>query len=57
MGRQVTYVRRKQDAECYNGEEFERQILNVHCPCEEIDYECDTGYIRTSDGKCSQLEE
>ena len=26
LGKKVTYVRRKRDAQCFNGEEFERKI-------------------------------
>jgi len=25
LGKKITYVRRKQDSECYNGEDFERK--------------------------------
>ena len=31
LGQQVTYVRRKQDSECYNGEELERKIIRDYC--------------------------
>jgi hypothetical protein len=31
MGQQVTYIRRKQDSECFNGEELERKILRNYC--------------------------
>ena len=33
MGQQVQYVRRKQDAECFNGEELEKKILRSFCTC------------------------
>ena len=46
MGQQITYVRRKRDAECYNGEEMERKILRSYCQCSEMDYECDFGYVK-----------
>jgi hypothetical protein len=26
LGQQVTYIRRKQDSQCYNGEDFERVV-------------------------------
>ena len=45
-------MRRKQDAKCYNGEEFERVIKRDPCTCTEIDYECDMGYYRTEQGTC-----
>ena len=56
MGKQVTYIRRKQDCECYNGEELERAILSTYCTCNEIDYECDVGYYKTDEGRCALSE-
>mmetsp|Transcript_23888 Transcript_23888/g.23576 ORF Transcript_23888/g.23576 Transcript_23888/m.23576 type:complete len:169 (-) Transcript_23888:192-698(-) len=56
LGQQISYVRRKQEAECFNGEEFDRQILRIHCACEDMDYECDSGYIRTDDARCVLVE-
>ena len=47
MGQQVSYVRRRQESECFNGEELERKILRSFCPCTEMDYECDVDYERT----------
>lgn len=47
MGQQVQYVRRKQDSECYNGEELEKKILRNFCTCSDVDYECDVGYEKT----------
>jgi len=55
MGKQVTYIRRKQDRECYNGEDLERQIFKQACPCTEMDYECDELYKRNPDGSCSLI--
>ena len=52
LGQQVTYVRRRQEAECFNGEELERKIVRSYCPCTDIDYECDVGYIRSELGGC-----
>ena len=57
MGQQITYVRRKQDAECYNGEELERKILRSYCPCNDMDYECDLGYERNAQGTCVLIED
>lgn len=54
LGQQVTYVRRKQDSECFNGEELERQIFRQFCECTEMDYECDIGYIKTDQGTCQR---
>lgn len=46
LGQQVTYVRRKQFAACYNGEDMERVTQRIPCECTEMDYECDIGYFR-----------
>jgi hypothetical protein len=47
MGRKRIIIRKKREAECYNGETFER-IFNVeNCECVEMDYECDIGFSRT----------
>jgi hypothetical protein len=48
MGQQISYVRRLQDSECFNGEELERKVFKQYCTCTEMDYECDLGYYRTS---------
>lgn len=56
MGQQITYVRRKQDSECFNGEEFERVVRRVPCLCTEADYECDINYYM-KDGKCVPVKE
>lgn len=55
MGRTVSYVRRKQDAECYNGEEFERSNFKEPCTCTEDDYECDLGYYREGNSPCRAI--
>jgi Sortilin, neurotensin receptor 3,/Sortilin, neurotensin receptor 3, C-terminal len=55
MGQQVSYVRRKQDAECFNGEELEREIVRSYCPCTELDYECDLGYSKGELGTCTKV--
>jgi hypothetical protein len=52
LGQQVTYIRRKQESECFNGEDFERQTMRVPCTCTEADYECDMNYVRNKGGKC-----
>lgn len=52
MGQQVSYIRRKQESECYNGEELERKIIRQYCSCSDNDYECDLGYMRADTGKC-----
>jgi hypothetical protein len=57
LGQQVTYVRRKQDAECFNGEDFERQTMRVPCLCTDADYECDMNYVRNKGGKCEAIQD
>merc|ERR1712023_447048 len=40
-GQRVQYMRRRQDAECYNGIEFEDGEVTERCSCVQEDYECD----------------
>lgn len=49
LGRQVTYTRRKQTSECFNGEKFERPVMKKNCPCTEANYECEVGFRRQLD--------
>lgn len=46
LGMHKTWVRRKQDALCFNGEEYEMVTHIEPCSCTEMDYECDIGYFR-----------
>lgn len=60
LGQQVTYIRRKQTSQCFNGEDLERVERREPCACNEMDYECDWGYTRPmgSTGTCTlELEE
>lgn len=52
MGRQVTYTRRKQTSECFNGEKFERPIIKKNCACTEENFDCEMGFAR----KVGELE-
>lgn len=56
MGRKVEYVRRKQDAECFNGQEFERPKFVENCQCTEEDFECDLGFYRDDSDVCKKME-
>jgi hypothetical protein len=47
MGHQVSYVRRKQKSECFNGVAYERKQFVKNCECTEKDYECDMDYHRS----------
>jgi hypothetical protein len=55
MGRTVSFARRKQDTDCYNGEEFERIETKEACVCESADYECDLGYMRHGNSACEPI--
>jgi len=46
LGRQVTYTRRKQTSECFNGEKFERPIVKKNCACTEENFDCEMGFAR-----------
>lgn len=46
-------MRRKQASECWSGEETEKGIFRHFCECTDMDYECDFGYLRTEDGRCT----
>eukprot|EP00745_Piridium_sociabile_P035842 TRINITY_DN63212_c0_g1_i1.p1 TRINITY_DN63212_c0_g1~~TRINITY_DN63212_c0_g1_i1.p1 ORF type:complete len:630 (+),score=84.98 TRINITY_DN63212_c0_g1_i1:702-2591(+) len=46
LGRQITYTRRKQTSECFNGKDFSRPLVKKNCPCSEEDYECEFGFTR-----------
>jgi|JI91814BRNA_FD_contig_21_641203_length_428_multi_2_in_0_out_0_1 hypothetical protein len=57
MGAKTTYVRRKKEALCFNGEDLEREVKRQVCPCTDMDYECDAGYMRSEDtGVCVQIQ-
>ena len=49
-------MRRKREAECFNGEDMDRQIYRSPCACSEMDYECDVGYFKTEQGTCQKQE-
>jgi hypothetical protein len=51
QGRKVIYVRRKREAQCYNGLDFERKTIVENCSCTEEDFECDSGYYRPGPGE------
>lgn len=52
LGKKITYVRRKRDRECFNGEEREKILFQENCPWSEMDFEWDIGYKRTESGQC-----
>mmetsp|Transcript_113889 Transcript_113889/g.317116 ORF Transcript_113889/g.317116 Transcript_113889/m.317116 type:complete len:956 (-) Transcript_113889:154-3021(-) len=46
LGQQVTYTRRKRTSQCWNGEKFERPVVQKRCSCTQGDYSCDIGFVR-----------
>jgi len=53
-----TFVRRKPDSKCFNGEEHETVTKIEPCTCNDMDFECDIGYSRTDGvtGPCMETE-
>lgn len=56
MGRHVTYIRRKREAECFNGESYEAVTEIENCECSPSDYECDVGFYKDRAGSCQRVE-
>jgi hypothetical protein len=55
FGRKIIYVRRKREAQCFNGLDFKRKTIVENCPCFEEDFECDVGFYRSAPGEpCSK---
>ncbi|CAA9989631.1 sortilin, putative [Plasmodium knowlesi strain H] len=46
LGRKITYTRRKQTSECFNGKDLKRTVDKKACECTPEDYECETGFTR-----------
>ncbi|EUD69404.1 hypothetical protein C922_00267 [Plasmodium inui San Antonio 1] len=46
LGRKITYTRRKQTSECFNGKDLKRTVDKKSCECTPEDYECETGFTR-----------
>lgn len=47
LGQQLTYTRRKRTSQCWNGEKFERPVVQKKCTCSQSDFMCDVGFTRT----------
>ena len=56
MGKRIEIVRRKREAECYNGENFDRQFFVKNCECTAKDFECDVGYFRNENNVCNPID-
>jgi len=41
LGRNVQYIRRKRQAECFNPSNIKSQVISQSCPCTREDYICD----------------
>ncbi|KAJ1609757.1 putative sortilin [Cryptosporidium canis] len=46
LGKQLVYTRKKQTAECYNGQDFRRPVEKKSCACTEEDFTCEFGFSR-----------
>ncbi|KAJ1922351.1 vacuolar protein sorting/targeting protein PEP1 [Mycoemilia scoparia] len=52
-GEQVSYWRRKADADCYVGHDFRfPEPIRHICECTELDFECEAGFWPDDEGKC-----
>jgi hypothetical protein len=53
MGHKQSFRRRKADAKCFI-KELTKEFLPQSTPCEctDADFECDSNFVRTADGKC-----
>mmetsp|Transcript_37568 Transcript_37568/g.33626 ORF Transcript_37568/g.33626 Transcript_37568/m.33626 type:complete len:295 (-) Transcript_37568:614-1498(-) len=53
LGRDMKYLRKKRDAECFNSEATEKWSYSKACQCTESDWECDFDYFRKDgEGAC-----
>jgi len=52
FGKQTTFIRRKQNATCFNPEDYQPVSQSISCLCTRDDYECDYCFERQSDGSC-----
>ena len=57
LGKQISYTRRKQFSQCFNGEEFERPISVKNCECTDADWECDFNNARNVGDKLGECHE
>ena len=53
LGIKRLFLKRKSDADCVNGLEFERPMSTETCECTDEDWECDVGFV-ISNGVCSR---
>lgn len=55
LGADITYERRKQDAQCFNGRAYDREVTNTSCKCTLADFECEYGFFKGVGG-CEPIE-
>ncbi|XP_954685.1 sortilin-like protein, putative [Theileria annulata] len=56
LGKKVTYKRRKQASECFNGRDFKRSVDRELCQCTRQDYECEVGFTRSIGSDVCKVE-
>ncbi|XP_041738172.1 VPS10 domain-containing receptor SorCS3-like isoform X2 [Coregonus clupeaformis] len=53
MGEKQTFMKRRPGNRCMLAQDYSRVISSEPCICRAYDFECDYGYERQADGKCS----
>uniref|UniRef100_A0A674CPK0 Sortilin related VPS10 domain containing receptor 3b n=1 Tax=Salmo trutta TaxID=8032 RepID=A0A674CPK0_SALTR len=53
MGEKQTFMKRRPGNRCMLTQDYSRVISSEPCICRAYDFECDYGYERQADGKCS----
>ena len=57
LGRKVSYLRKRPDSQCYNGQDFEAIEKQENCECSASDYECDWGFYKSTSGGCEPISQ
>ncbi|XP_032409521.1 VPS10 domain-containing receptor SorCS3 isoform X1 [Xiphophorus hellerii] len=53
MGEKQKYMKRRPGNRCMLAQDYSRIYSSEPCPCNSYDFECDYGWERQADGKCS----
>ena len=53
MGRTISYVVKKPEVRCINPDHYQSYVVEKNCECTYEDYDCDIGFVRSKDGKCT----
>jgi len=56
LGSRVSYLRRKKDSFCKNGDQIDVTASHQFCECTSADYMCDFGYVRNKEMECVEEE-